>query len=121
MQAPASVDDYMAALPEPSRAGLEELRKTIKGIAPEATEAISYGMPAFKDHGRILVYYAAFKDHFSLFPGSMTVMDTLGDELKPYVSGKGTMHFDAREPLPLALVKKIVKARMKENEKRAAD
>ena len=118
METPASVEDYMAALPEPSRVALEELRKTIKGSAPEATEGISYGMPAFKDHGRILVYYAAFKDHCSLFPASTAVMDTLGDELKPYFSGKGTIRFDAREPLPVALVKKIVKARLEENTSR---
>lgn len=118
MEAPASVEDYMAALPGPSRAALEELRKTIKGIAPEATEAISYGMPAFKDHGRILVYYAAFKDHYSLFPASTAVTETLGEELKPYFSGKGTIRFDAHKPLPVALVKKIVKARLEENASR---
>jgi uncharacterized protein YdhG (YjbR/CyaY superfamily) len=118
MEKPTSVEDYMAALPEPSRAALEELRKTIRGIAPEATEAISYGMPSFKDHGRILVYYAAFKDHYSLFPASTTVMATLGEELKPYFSGKGTIRFDARKPLPVALVKKIVEARLEENASR---
>jgi uncharacterized protein YdhG (YjbR/CyaY superfamily) len=115
MEAPASVEDYMAALPEPSRAALEKLRKTIKGTAPEATEGISYGMPAFKDRGRILVYYAAFKDHYSLFPASTAIMEAFGEELKPYFSGKGTLRFEAGKPLPVGLVKKVVKARLEEN------
>jgi uncharacterized protein YdhG (YjbR/CyaY superfamily) len=115
MAAPTSVEDYLAALPEESRAALEKLRTTIKTAAPEATETISYQMPAFKDHGRILVYYAAFKDHYSLYPASNAVMEVLGEELKPYFSGKGTIRFDADKPLPVALVKKIVKARLEEN------
>jgi uncharacterized protein YdhG (YjbR/CyaY superfamily) len=118
MAAPSSVDDYMAALPEGSRAVLEKLRKAIKAVAPEAIETISYQMPAFKDHGRILVYYAAFKDHCSLYPASVAVTEELGDELRPYVSGKGTIRFDADKPIPLALVKKIVRARLEENEAR---
>jgi uncharacterized protein YdhG (YjbR/CyaY superfamily) len=115
MAAPTSVEDYLAALPEGSRAALEKLRKAIKAAAPEATETISYRMPAFKDRGRILVYYAAFKDHYSMYPASNAVMDALGEELKPYFSGKGTIRFDADKPLPVALVKKIVKARLEEN------
>ena len=116
MDAPASVDEYIAALPEGSRASLEELRSTIKAAAPEATETISYRMPAFKDRGRILVYYAAFADHYSVYPASTALMEVLGDELKPYVTGKGTIRFDANEPIPVALVKKIVEARLEENE-----
>ena len=115
MAAPTGVEDYLGALPERSRAALEKLRKTIKTAAPEATETISYQMPAFKDHGRILVYYAAFKDHYSLFPASKAVMEALGEELKPYFSGKGTIRFDTDKPLPVALVKKIVRARLEEN------
>jgi uncharacterized protein YdhG (YjbR/CyaY superfamily) len=113
--APASVDDYLRALPDESRAALEKLRKTIKAAAPEATETISYQMPAFKDNGRFLVSYAAFKDHCSLFPASTAVMEALGEELKTYFSGKGTIRFTADKPLPSALVKKIVKARLGEN------
>jgi uncharacterized protein YdhG (YjbR/CyaY superfamily) len=113
--APTSVDDYLGTLPDESRAALEQLRKTIKAAAPEATETISYQMPAFKDNGRFLVSYAAFKDHCSLFPASTAVMEALGEELKPYFSGKGTIRFTADKPLPSALVKKIVKARLEEN------
>jgi len=116
MAGPTSVDDYLAALPEESRAVLAELRTTIKAAAPEATETISYQMPAFKDHGRFLVSYAAFKDHCSLFPASKAVMESLGEELKRYVSGKGTLRFTVDKPIPSALVTRIVKARIEENE-----
>jgi uncharacterized protein YdhG (YjbR/CyaY superfamily) len=115
MATPTSVEDYMAALPEGPRAALEELRKTIKAAAPEATETISYQMPAFKDHGRFLVSFAAFKDHCSLFPASYAVMEAYGEELKPYFSGKGTLRFTTDKPIPTALVKKIVKTRLEEN------
>ncbi len=115
MAAPASVEGYLAALPTGSRAALEELRTTIRAAAPEATEAISYGMPAFRDHGRLLVAYAAFKDHCSLFPASGTVREALGRELEPYFTGKGTIRFRADEPLPVAFVHKVVRARLAEN------
>jgi uncharacterized protein YdhG (YjbR/CyaY superfamily) len=115
MASPTSVEDYMAALPEGRRTALERLRKTIKAAAPEATDAISYQMPAFKDHGRPLVCYAAFKDHYSLYPMSMKVIEAHKEELKPYLTGKGTIRFDLDEPIPAALVKRIVKSRLEEN------
>jgi uncharacterized protein YdhG (YjbR/CyaY superfamily) len=114
---PTSVEDYLAALPDDRRAVLEKLRKTIKAAAPDATETISYQMPALRLDGRFLVSYAAFKDHFSLFPASSSLMETLGDELKPFLAGKGTLRFTAAEPIPAGLVKKIVKARIEENAK----
>jgi uncharacterized protein YdhG (YjbR/CyaY superfamily) len=115
MAGPSSVEEYLAALPKGSRTALEKLRKTIKAAAPDATETISYQMPAFKDHGRFLVSYAAFKDHCSLFPASNAVMEALGNELQPYFSGKGTLRFQPDKPIPAALVRKIVKARLEEN------
>jgi uncharacterized protein YdhG (YjbR/CyaY superfamily) len=115
MAASTSVDDYLAALPEESRTALEKLRKTIRAAAPEATETISYQMPTFKEHGRFLVSFAAFKNHCSLFPASKAVMEEHGEELKPYFSGKGTLRFHPDKPIPSALVKKIVKTRIKEN------
>ena len=115
MAGPTSVEDYLASLPEEQRVALEKLRKTIKAAAPEATETISYQMPAFKNQGRFLVSYAAFKDHCSFFPASNAVMEALGEQLKPYFSGKGTLRFTTDKPLPAALVKKIVKARIEEN------
>jgi uncharacterized protein YdhG (YjbR/CyaY superfamily) len=115
MATPTSVDDYLAALPEAPRAALEELRKTIKAAAPEATETISYEMPTFKQDGRFLVSFAAFKAHCSLFPASEKVLEAHGEELKPYFSGKGTLRFTADKPIPAALVNKIVKTRIEEN------
>jgi uncharacterized protein YdhG (YjbR/CyaY superfamily) len=115
MAAPTSVDEYLAALPEPPRAALQKLRETIQAAAPEATETISYQMPTFKEQGRFLVSYAAFKDHCSLFPASARVLEACGEELKPYFSGKGTLRFHADKPIPAALVRKIVKARLEEN------
>jgi uncharacterized protein YdhG (YjbR/CyaY superfamily) len=115
MAAPGSVEDYLAALPADARAALEALRQTIKAAAPEATETISYQMPAIKQHGRLLVSYAAFKDHCSLFPMSKQVIATHWEALAPYFTGKGTISFRADEPLPAALVKEIVKDRIEEN------
>ena len=115
MAAPTSVEAYLAALPAEPRAALEKLRKTIKAAAPDATEAISYQMPAFKQHGRSLVSYAAFKDHCSLFVMSMRVIEAHKEELRPYFSGRGTIRFGFDKPLPAALVKKLVKARIEEN------
>jgi uncharacterized protein YdhG (YjbR/CyaY superfamily) len=115
MAAPTSVEEYLAALPEERRAALEELRRTIRSAAPEATETISYQMPTFKDGGRFLVSYAAYQNHCSLFPASGAVMAALGEELKPYFSGKGTLRFQPDKPIPAALVRKIVRVRMEEN------
>jgi uncharacterized protein YdhG (YjbR/CyaY superfamily) len=112
--APTTVEDYLAALPKESRLALERLRTTIRRAAPEATEAIAYQMPAFRHRGRFLVSYAAYKDHCSLFPASGAVLEAYGDELQPYLSGKGTIRFRADEPLPASLVRKIVKKRLEE-------
>lgn len=115
MAGASSVEDYLAALPEESRIALERLRRIIKAAAPEAIETISYEMPAFKQDGRFLVSYAAFKDHCSFFPASNAVMEALGEQLKPYFSGKGTIRFHPSNPLPSALVERIVKVRIQEN------
>lgn len=115
MAAHNSVEDYLAALPDERRVFVEELRRTIRAAAPEATELISYQMPAFRSHGQFLVSYAAFKDHYSLFPASEAVVEALGEELKPYLSGKGTIRFRADASLPVAIVTKIVRVRFAEN------
>jgi uncharacterized protein YdhG (YjbR/CyaY superfamily) len=111
-----TIDEYLDELPEREMILLHALRKAIKSVAPQAEELISYGMPAFKYHG-MLVYFAAFKNHCSFFPGSSQIIK-LYDELKPFKTAKGTIQFTPEKPLPLALVKKIVKARMAENESR---
>ena len=115
--APKNVDEYLAGVPKEARATLEKLRQTIKAAAPMASEGISYQMPMYKHHGMV-VGFAAFKDHCSIFPGS-AVMEAHKEELSRYDTSKGTIRFPADKPLPDALVKKLVKARIKENEARA--
>ena len=114
MVAPGTVDEYMAALPEDRRAVLEELRRTIRTAAPEATETIAYGMPAFTTQGRFLVSFAAYKLHYSLFPASGAVKEALGAELTPYLAGRGTVRFRADSPIPAELVTRIVAVRVGE-------
>ena len=110
-----TVDEYLAGVPEPARSTLQHLRDVIRAAVPkETTEVISYGIPMFKFNG-MLVGYAAFKKHCSLFPTGSGVLDLFGEELRGYRTSKGTIQFPADQPLPDALVKKIVKARVKEN------
>jgi uncharacterized protein YdhG (YjbR/CyaY superfamily) len=116
LASPATVEEYLATLPEDRRAVVNQLRETIKAAAPEATETIAYSMPAFRSHGgQFLVSFAAYKAHYSLFPASGAVVDALGGELAPYLSGKGTIQFPAKAPLPLATVSKVVRIRLAEN------
>ena len=116
MEAAPTVEGYLTSLEPDAREAMEAIRATVKAMAPEASETISYRMPAFKDHGRILVYYAAFKDHCSIFPASEGVRDALGEALTPYLTGKGTIRFPLDRKIPVAFVKKVVKARLAENE-----
>jgi uncharacterized protein YdhG (YjbR/CyaY superfamily) len=115
MATPTSVEEYLASLPDERRAVVELLRQTIKAAAPEATETIAYQMPAFRSHhGQFLVSYAAYKNHYSLFPASGAVIEAIGEELTPYLAGKGTIRFPADKPVPAALVTKIVEVRFAE-------
>lgn len=109
--APKDHDEYLAAVSEPARSTLNKMRAVIRSAVPrDATETISYGMPAFKRNG-VLVWYAAFSDHCSFFPtGAM--IEKFKDELKGYTTSKGTIQFAVDKPLPAALVKKMVKARV---------
>ena len=115
MDGAKEVDAYLRAVPEPHRSALQRLRKTIKTAAPHAAETISYQMPAFRDGDRLLVSYSAFKDHCSLFPMSKQVIEDHREALEAYATGKGTLRFTADNPIPAAVVKKIVKARLEEN------
>jgi uncharacterized protein YdhG (YjbR/CyaY superfamily) len=120
MPGPSTVEEYLSSLTPERRAVVEQLRNTINAAAPEATESIAYQMPALRSHGgQFLVSYAAFKKHYSLFPASEAVVNALGDELTPYLAGKGTIQFPADKPLPVAIVEKIVKVRVAENAERA--
>jgi uncharacterized protein YdhG (YjbR/CyaY superfamily) len=109
--APKNVDEYLARVPEPARSTLNKIRAAIRSAAPaEATEIISYRIPAFQYKG-VLVWFAAFSDHCSLFP-TAAVIETFKNELKGFTTSKGTIHFPTDKPLPAALVKKMVKARI---------
>jgi uncharacterized protein YdhG (YjbR/CyaY superfamily) len=112
--APKAVDEYIARVPPKFRTALQRLRKTIKAAAPDAEEVISYQMPAFRQNG-MLVYYAAFSDHCSLFVASDKIRRQFAEELKPFRAGKGTLQFTPETPIPAGLVTRIVKARMAEN------
>lgn len=110
---PKTVDDYLAGVPEPAHSTLQRVRLAIQSAMPvEATEAISYGIPAFNHKGP-LVWYAAFSNHCSLFPGA-SVINAFKNELEGYKTSKGTIQFPVDKPLPDALVKKMVKARLAE-------
>jgi uncharacterized protein YdhG (YjbR/CyaY superfamily) len=113
--APQSIDQYMAGVPEPARTTLKKMRTAIRSALPsDATETISYRIPAFK-RKNILVWFAAFSDHCSLFP-TTSVIAEFKDELKGYSTSKGTIHFPLDKPPPIALIKKIVKARVKQDQ-----
>jgi uncharacterized protein YdhG (YjbR/CyaY superfamily) len=109
---PREVDEYLAALDEPKRATLEELRRAILEIIPDAEQCISYGMPAFKLRGKAIAGFAAFKNHLSYFPHSGSVLPELGDEVAAYAGSKGTLQFAVDTPLPKALVEKLIAVRM---------
>ena len=110
------IDAYLEKVPQPGRTTLTKLRASIRKLAPaEATEAISYGMPAFKYKGG-LVGYAAFKNHCSLFPMNAALIDVFKDDLKGFETSKGTIRFPVDKPPATALVKKLVKARIADNE-----
>jgi uncharacterized protein YdhG (YjbR/CyaY superfamily) len=112
---PKTVDEYLAGVPEPARSTLQEIRAAIRSaVPPEATETISYRMPAFKYNG-VLVWFAAFSNHCSLFP-TASVVEAFKNELKAYSISKGTIQFPTDKPLPAALIKKMVKLRVAQNE-----
>jgi uncharacterized protein YdhG (YjbR/CyaY superfamily) len=108
------IDEYLATLDEPKRATLTSLRATIMAIVPEAEQCISYRMPAFKLRGKTIAGFAAFKDHLSYLPHSGSVIPQLTQETAAYPSTKGSLHFPVDEPLPEALVRKLLEVRMAE-------
>lgn len=117
--APKTIDEYLAGVPEPARSTLSKIRAAIRSAAPpEAIETISYRIPAFKYKG-ILVWFAAFSDHCSLFP-TAAVVAALKKDLKGYSTSKGTIHFPTDKALPSALIKKIVMARVAQVESKRA-
>lgn len=114
------IDHYLSVLPDAAKARLQEMREIIRKAAPEATETISYNMPAFRYKGKILVYFAAFKNHVSLFPGNSTLIKLFENDLKAYRTTKGTIHFELDKPVPADLVEKLVQFRVRENMEKAS-
>jgi uncharacterized protein YdhG (YjbR/CyaY superfamily) len=110
---PKTIDEYLAALSDEKRAALEKLRKAIRTAAPKAEEYISYGIPAFRLGGKLLVAFGAAANHCAFYPGAFPVR-AHEDELKAYDTSKGTIRFQAESPLPATLVRKLVKARIAE-------
>ena len=110
----ASVDDYLAEVGEPKRTTLQALRRTILELLPDATETISYGMPAYKLRGKTVAGFAAFKNHLSYLPHSGSVLAQLPDVLQEYESTKGSLHFAVDQPLPRELVRRLLNARLAE-------
>ncbi len=115
---PTTIEAYLKAVSEPARTTLSKLCAAIRSVVPpETSEGISYGMPAFKYKGP-LVYFSAFKNHCSFFPGNSKLVAQFSDELKDCSCSKGTIRFPVDRPLPAALVNKIVKIRIAENDAR---
>ena len=109
------MDEYLAGVPEPARTTLKRIRAAIRSAAPpEAKETISYGIPAIKYNG-VLVWFAAFSDHCSLFP-TASVIQKFKSDLKRYSTSKGTIKFPTDKPLPAALIRKMVRARVAQME-----
>ena len=114
-QKPRTIDDYLAGVSADQRIALEKLRKTIRAVAPKIEECISYGIPGFRLNGRSLVFFGAWANHCSFYPGNSTTLKKFRGDPKGFQITKGTIRFSSDNPLPLALVKKLVKARIAEN------
>ena len=111
-----NVDEYLAAFPEDTRRALEQVRAVIKTAAPDATETISYGMPAYQLNG-VLVYFAGYKNHIGFY-ATPTGHAAFKKDLAPYKQGKGSVQFPLGRPIPLKLIARIVQFRVKENEEK---
>ncbi|TMI65293.1 MAG: hypothetical protein E6H07_05065 [Bacteroidetes bacterium] len=116
-KAPSSVDEYIASFPDETKKRLIQLQKAIKSVAPKAEELISYGIAGYKHHG-VLIYFAGWKNHISLYPAPWNAAE-LKKEMLEYKGAKGTIKFSSDKPLPLQLIRKIVKYKLEENELKA--
>jgi uncharacterized protein YdhG (YjbR/CyaY superfamily) len=114
---PKTIEEYIASFPKEAKHILEELRQAVKESAPQAEESISYGMPTFKLCGKRLAYFAAWKSHVGFYPGT-AALEAFKQELAPFKQAKGSVQFPYAEPIPLELVKRIVKFKAQENQSR---
>ena len=110
----ASVDEYLDAQPESARAVLERVRGILKKALKGAEETISYGIPTYKLNGKAVLYLAGWKTHYSLYPFTDELVASMGEELVPHLSSKGTLKFSLAEPVPARLIERIARARVKE-------
>ena len=117
-KSPTSIDEYIADFPEEIQSLLNQVRSTIKQAAPDAEESIGYGMPAYKTHGKPLVYFAAFKNHIGFY-ATPTGHSEFAKELSKYKQGKGSVQFPINQPIPLKLIEQIVEFRVIENQAKA--
>ena len=108
----AEIDAYLADVDEPKRSTLEQLRRDILAVAPDAEQCISYAVPAFRVEGKVVAGFAAFKNHLSYLPFSGSVLPVLGDELADYQKSSGALRFAIDKPLPAALVKRLIEVRL---------
>jgi uncharacterized protein YdhG (YjbR/CyaY superfamily) len=111
---PQTIDEYIAGFPKETQPVLEEIRTTIQKAAPEAEDIISYDMPTFTLGGSYLIYFAGWKKHVALYPVSGALLEELGEELSKYKGTKGSVHFPLDKPMPLDLITRIVKIRMRD-------
>jgi uncharacterized protein YdhG (YjbR/CyaY superfamily) len=109
-----TIDEYLAHVQVDQRCALEELRQAIHVMVPGAQECISYGVPAFRLNGRSLIFFGAWANHCAFYPGSSTTLKKFRNDLKGFQTSKSTLRFSPDKPLPVALVKKLVQARMAE-------
>ena len=114
-QKPTTIDEYLASVKSEQRAALQKLRQTIRAVVPSAKKCISYGIPAFRLNGRSLVFFGAWANHCSFYPGSSATVKKFQKDLKDFQTSKGTIRFTPDKPLPATLVKKLVKARVVES------
>ncbi len=114
IKSPQTIDDYLKRLSQEKRAALEKLRIAIKSAVPKAEECISYQIPAFRLHGRMLVFFGAATNHCSFYPGALPVR-VHRNKLKAYDTSKGTIRFQPENPLPATLIRKLVKTRIAQN------
>jgi uncharacterized protein YdhG (YjbR/CyaY superfamily) len=116
---PKTIGEYLAGVDAHHRGALQKLRETIHSVAPKAEECISYGIPAFRLNGRSLVFFGAWANHCAFYPGSSATLKKFRNELSDFQTSKGTLRFSPDKPMPVALVKKLLKARIAENNARA--
>jgi uncharacterized protein YdhG (YjbR/CyaY superfamily) len=110
----SDIDDYLAALEEPKRSTLEEVRRRILEVVPQAEQCLSYSVPAFKVDGKTVAGLAAFKNHLSYLPHSGSVLSSLGDDISGYEQTKGALHFPIDQPLARPLIKRLIDAKTRE-------